>query len=143
MSREFEHSIEIPVNRDFAWEYWTNVANWMFDTSVETVALDGPFEAGANGVTKPRGLTPIQWKLVEVEAPSAALIEIPLPDAAARFRWSFEDAATSGVRITQRVTLEGARAADYEQAMAGLVGGIPQGMQKMAEVITKAAAERR
>src|SRR5262249_38619758 len=142
MAREFEHSIEIPVPRDFAWDYWTDVANWVFDTSVESVTIDGPFAAGAKGVTKPRGQSPVEWKLIEVEGHSGAIIEIPLPGAAARFRWRFEDTADGGVRITQFVTLEGERAADYEHAMEGLVNGIPQGMRKMAEVITKAAADQ-
>src|SRR5262245_33854265 len=112
MDREFEHHVEVQVGRDFAWRFWTDVANWAFDPSVESVELDGPFAAGAKGVTKPRGQAPIEWRLVEVQDRSGALIEIPLPGATISFRWRYEDAAGGAVRITQRVTLKGERAAD-------------------------------
>jgi hypothetical protein len=39
MAWEFEHSVECQVSRDFAWRFWTNVANWTLDTSVESVTL--------------------------------------------------------------------------------------------------------
>ena len=142
MVREFEHSVECPVSRDFAWRFWTNVANWSYDVSVESVALDGPFVTGAKGVTNPRGGEPVEWRLVEVQDRCAALIEIALPGATARFHWRYEDAAGGAVRITQRVTLEGARAADYAEGMAMLESGIPQGMRKLAEVMARAAAEQ-
>ncbi|MGH9834184.1 MAG: hypothetical protein ACREBD_29945 [Blastocatellia bacterium] len=142
MVREFEHSVECQVSRDFAWRFWTNVANWTFDTSVESVTLDGPFAAGAKGVTKPRGQEPVEWRLTEVQDRSGAVIEVALPGVTVRFRWRFEDAADGGVRMTQRATLEGERAADYAEAMSQLEWGIPQGMQKMAEVITQAANEQ-
>ena len=142
MVREFEHSIECPVSRDFAWRFWTDVSNWAFDVSVESVTIDGPFAAGAKGVTKPRGGDPIEWRLVEVQDRSAATFEIALPGATTWFYWRYEDAAGGAVRITQRVTLEGARAADYAEGMAMLESGIPQGMRKLAEVMARAAAEQ-
>jgi hypothetical protein len=142
MVREFEHSVECPVSRDFAWRFWTDVSNWTLDVSVESVTIDGPFAAGAKGVTKPRGGDPIEWRLVEVRDRSAATIEIALPGAITRFYWRYEDAAGAAVRITQRVRLEGDRAADYSEGMAMLEKGIPQGMQKMAEEMTRAANER-
>jgi len=142
MVREFVHSVECPVSRDFAWRFWTDVANWTHDISVESVTIDGPFAAGAKGVTKPRGGDPVEWRLVEVQDRSAALIEIALSGATIRFHWRYEDAAGGGVRITQRVTLEGDRAADYAEGMAMLESGIPQGMRKLAEVMARAAAEQ-
>jgi hypothetical protein len=93
-------------------------------------------------VTRPRGQAPIEWRLVEVQDRSGALIEIPLPGATISFRWRYEDAAGGAVRITQRVTLKGERAADYSEGMAMLESGIPQGMQKMAEVMIRAANQQ-
>ncbi len=138
----FEHSVECPVSREFAWQFWTNVDNWMFDVSVESVALDGPFVAGTRGVTKPRGQEPIHWRLVEVQDRGGAVIEIALPGATVSFIWKFEDVANGGARITQRVLLEGERAGDYAAGMKELEQGIPQGMRKMVEEMSKAASER-
>src|SRR5262249_57494185 len=84
MVREFEHSIECPVSRDFAWRFWTDVANWTHDVSVESVTLDGPFAAGARGVTYPRGGSPVEWRMVEAQDRCAALIESALPGATAQ-----------------------------------------------------------
>ena len=137
---EFEHSIECQVGRDFAWSFWTNMDNWaIVDPAVEWARLDGPFIAGTKGITKPRGADPNEWKLTEVEEGSRAVIEIAAPGATVKFYWSFVDLTVSGVRITQKVTLEGDRAADYEEGMKVLEKSIPLGMENLVEAIVKAA----
>jgi polyketide cyclase/dehydrase/lipid transport protein len=140
----FEHSIECPVGREFAWRFWTDVANWpVVDSSVEAVRLDGPFAAGAKGVTKPRGMPEVEWRITEVEDGISARIEIPAPGAVMKCFWAFEDTASGGSRMTQRVHMEGEKAADYV-AMVGpdLERGMPQAMSKLAEEMTRAANER-
>jgi hypothetical protein len=140
----FEHTIECAVGRAFAWRFWTDVANWpVVDSSVEAVRLDGPFVAGAKGITKPRGMPEIEWQVTEVETGSSARIEIPAPGAVLKCFWAFEDAASGGSRITERVYMEGEKAADYV-AMLGqeLERGIPQAMSRLAEEMTRAAREQ-
>src|SRR6266571_4992649 len=61
----FEHSVQAHVTPEVAWAFWTDVRNWRFDPSLESVELDGPFAAGARGVTKPRGGEPIEWSIRE------------------------------------------------------------------------------
>src|ERR1051325_8517387 len=64
----FEHTVQTPVNREFAWQFWTDVANWaVVDASVESVQLNGPFAAGTSGTTKPRGLDLVEWYIREVQ----------------------------------------------------------------------------
>lgn len=47
----FEHSVECKVDRNFAWQFWSNVSNWAeVDSSVEIAALDGPFQSRAKGL---------------------------------------------------------------------------------------------
>ena len=82
---KFEHSVECQVSRDFAWQFWTNVDNWVLDPSVESVKLNGSFAAGTKGTTKPRDLDPVDWQLTEVQDRSSAVIEIPAPGAIVRF----------------------------------------------------------
>lgn len=139
MEWEFAHSVECPVSRESAWQFWTHVDNWLFDPSVEAITLDGPFAAGTVGTTKPRGLDPINWQLVEVQDGHRAVIEMNLPGAVIMFRWQFEELPNAATRITQRVTLEGERAADYMSGAAELEKGIPEGMGKLAEEIINAA----
>ena len=139
MSWTFEHAVECPVSREFAWQFWSKPENWLFDTSAESVTLDGPFAAGSHGTTKPRGGDLIHWQLVEVEDGHRAVIEIVLPGAVVRFHWRFEDLPNAATRITQRVTMEGERSADYMAGAAELEKGIPEGMARLGEEIVKAA----
>jgi Polyketide cyclase / dehydrase and lipid transport len=140
MSWIFKHAVVCAASRAFAWQFWSNVENWLLDTSVEAITIDGPFAAGTRGTSKPRGGDLINWQLVEVEDGRRAVIEIPLPGAVVRFDWQFEDLPDAGTRMTQRVTLEGEQAADYLAGVAELEKGIPQGMQRLAAEITLAAS---
>jgi Polyketide cyclase / dehydrase and lipid transport len=138
--REFEHSIECQVGRDFAWKFWTNVDNWaVVDPAVEWAKLEGPFNSGTIGRTKPRGADPNEWKLVEVEDGIKAVIEIAAPGAMVRFHWSFADIPGGGTRMTQNLTLEGERAAEYEEGMKLLEKGIPSGMERLVEAMVRAS----
>jgi hypothetical protein len=113
---EFEHSTECQVGRDFAWRFWTNIDNWaVVDPAVEWAKLEGPFIAGTKGRTKPRGADPNEWKLAEVEEGKRAVIELAAPGATMKFHWSFADLPGGGVRLTQKITFEGERAAEYEE----------------------------
>jgi hypothetical protein len=136
----FEHSVECPVTREFAWRFWTNVSNWKLDADVESVELNGPFAAGTHGVTVSRSAGRIEWRLVGVQAEAGAVFEIPLPGAIVQFRWTFEDLG-GHTRMTQRASIGGEQALSLVNAMAGLEGGIPAGMQKLCETMAKAAAE--
>ena len=137
---EFEHSTECQVGRDFAWRFWTNIDNWaVVDPAVEWAKLEGPFIAGTKGMTKPRGADANEWKLAEVEEGKRAVIEAPAPGATMRFHWSFADLPGGGVRMTQKITLEGERAAEYEEGMKLLEKGVPFGMEKLAEAMLKEA----
>ena len=140
---EFEHTVECQASRDFAWAFWTNVANWeVVDPAVEAVELDGQFAAGAKGVTKPRGSDPVEWRVMEVEDRRRALIEMPAPGAVLRCLLMFEDSPNGGTRITQRMSLGGERAEDYAWIGAEMEKGMPEGMRRLAEAIDKAANER-
>lgn len=139
MSWKFEYTVDCPVSREFAWQFWSNVENWALDVSVESVTLDGPFAAGITGTTKPRGGEVINWQLIDVQDGHSAVIIINLPDAVVTFRWWFEALPGVATRLTQQVTLEGAGAANYLAGVAELEKGIPLGMQKLAEEIIKAA----
>jgi hypothetical protein len=130
----FEHSVQARVTPEAAWAFWTTVSNWAFDTSLESVKLDGPFVAGGKGVTTTRGGQAIEWRIREA-SPGHALIEMPLPGALVAFRWTFVP-DKCGTRITQRVTLSGPGADQHVGvAESQLAVGIPEGMRKLVEVM--------
>jgi hypothetical protein len=140
MSYEIEHIIECPVSRDFAWQFWSNIENWAaVDPAVESVKLNGPFAAGTKGTTKPRGSSPTEWELIEVQKDKSAVIELSVPGAVLRFLWVFESTTSGRTLITQRVMLEGERADDYVAEMRGLEKGIPEGMRSLVQGMVRAA----
>lgn len=140
MAERFEHSVECPVDRDFAWRFWTNVENWAaVDSSVESVTLEGPFAEGSKGRTKPRGLPPAEWELIEVVEGRRAVIGVEVPGAVFTFRWVFERTPAGGTRITQRVSVAGERAAEYKGAVGEFARGVPAGMRSLADAMAKAA----
>jgi hypothetical protein len=141
---EFEHSVETPASRDFAWRYWTDVANWAFDTSIEWVRLDGPFASGTAGATKSPGLDTVHWVLKDVRAEKEATVEMTFAEAIMRFHWRFEDLAQGGTRMTQRATLTGSNTESFIETIAPeFERGIPQGMQRLATEITLAEQRQR
>jgi len=134
----FEYSVHCEVTVEFAWNFWTNVKNWAFDSDIDSVEIDGPFAAGTRGFTNSKSSGRIEWCIVEVRA-GRAVIEFPLSGAVGRFVWTFED--TSGfTRITQHCTLQGEQADAYVKAVAaGLEAGIPAGMKKLCRKMEDAA----
>jgi hypothetical protein len=131
----FEHSVECKVERAFAWQFWTDISNWpLLDPSVESAVLEGPFQSGAKVSTKARGGEPIHGRLENVQDGRGATVVIPVPGAALRCAWKFEDFGIRKTRITQKASIEGERALDYVPTAAPeLEKGIPAGMQKLAE----------
>ena len=139
----FECSVDTPVSRAFAWQFWTNVANWAaVDVSVEAVQLNGPFAAGTSGTTKPRGQDLIEWHIREVTDGHRAVIEIPAPGAVLKCVWLFADAPNGGTLITQLASLEGEQAVIYESTVGQqLEMGIPQAMGRLIEEMARAAGQ--
>lgn len=137
----FEYSINCGVTVEFAWSFWTHVNNWALDADVESVEIDGPFVAGARGVTNSKSSGRIEWQIVEAQA-GRAVIEFPLSGALGRFFWAFEE-TVGGVRITQRCALEGPQATAYAKRFGpSLEAGIPAGMKKLCITMEGAARTR-
>jgi len=136
----FEYSVECSVTKEFAWRFWTDVSNWRLDSEIESVELRGPFARGSQGTTITRSAGRIEWRLADVHPETVAVVEIPLPGAIGHFRWTFEDLGAR-TRITQRVSIAGERASSLIDEMAsGLESGIRAGMQRLSEIMARAAA---
>ena len=135
----FEHSVDCKVSAQFAWDFWTNVNNWTLDPDVESVVIDGPFQAGTRGFTNSKTSGNIQWRIIEVCAGNA-VIEFPLSGAVGRLAWTFEDVGGS-TKITQRCTLQGEQAYAYAKAVAAsLEAGVPAGMKRLCTAMEHATA---
>ena len=134
---EMTHAVETNAGPAFAWNYWTDVANW--DDPPAKFELDGPFASGSRGTTRLPGQEPLEWIIREVTPPNAATIEMQLDGATLSFEWRFVGLADGGTRLTQRIVLKGQRADKYlSHVKAAFTANLPDGMNKLAKAMANA-----
>jgi hypothetical protein len=137
---EMTYSVETDASPAFAWNYWTNIANWA-DPPAE-FELDGPFASGSRGTTRLPGQEPLHWLIREVLPPEAATITIELQGAALSFQWRFDGLSDRRTRITQRVALQGENAGAYvSQVESTFPSTLPDGMDKIAAAMANSEAK--
>jgi hypothetical protein len=145
MTWELKHSVIANANRQTVWAWHSNVDNWVrFEgDAVESITLDGPFQAGTHITTKMPGQEPRVSTLSDVEPPCRSLIQMALPEAVLRFAWTFEELSDRQTRMTQHITLEGPKAEAYVPMMEEYFApNIGKGMERIAEEIERQADER-
>jgi hypothetical protein len=139
---QFEHSAKSAATKESVWPRYVDVANWC-DWSVEGVEwsrLDGPFEVGSTGKSKPPGRLPAgSFRLDAVVPDEMYRSETKLPGARLLFEHIIEP-DEGGVTITHRATLDGPLARLWLPALRkSIEGGLPPGVERLAAM---AAAER-
>ena len=135
----FEYSIDCNTSRQFAYRYWTDIANW--NDPPARFELDGPFEVDSRLTTTLPGQT-YHSIISHVDPDRAATIEMQLTEGVLSSRWEFEDRTESRTRITQRLILSTTNASLVAQATL-LEQTTPGGMNKLVAAIERAFNERR
>ena len=74
MAWHFEHSAESAASGADAWQRYVDVEHWNAWSrgGVEWSRLDGPFEVGTTGTSKPPGFPASRFRLTAVEPSMAA-----------------------------------------------------------------------
>jgi hypothetical protein len=140
---ELKHSVIANAHRQTVWEFVSHIDNLarIEGDAVESMTLDGPYQAGSKGTTKMRGQEPIHWRLAEVEPPRRTVTEVELTEAVVRFTWTYEELPDGRTRLSQHIVLEGPGAEAYVPFMEEhIVGNLPKGMEKLAEEVARYAA---
>jgi len=140
MDWELKHSVIADVGCQAAWAWYSNVDNWirLEGAGVESITLDGPFQAGTHITTKMPGQEPTCSTLIEVEPPTRVVTEIKLSDAVLRFIWTFDALSERQTRLTQRMVLDGPNSEAYVPLMEKyFVPNIAPGMERMADDMAK------
>lgn len=135
-------SVEVDVPPRFAWEFLTNIANWV-DPPAE-FELDGPFAPGTRGTTRMPGQPPRSWVITDVQPESSFTSEMLLEEGASFIAIRRFDALPNGRTMwTQRLELCGENATTYvEGCKAGFEPTLEPGMKRIAERMAEARSHR-
>jgi uncharacterized protein YndB with AHSA1/START domain len=145
MPWELKHSVIADAPRETVWEFVSDIDNLarVEGDAVESMTLDGPFQAGTRGATKVRGQEPTHWRLTVVEPPERATYEMELSGAVLRFAWTYEDLTGGRTRMSQHIMLEGPGAGAYVPLVEQyLAPNAVQGMERLAEEVVRYAGGR-
>jgi hypothetical protein len=135
---EFQYSIEVNAECEFAWRFWTNVDNWRELEPGVVFELDGPFAPGTHGRTTMPGQEPRRWLIRTVDPGRSWTQEMSLPGASFMVSMQFEELVNGRTRITQRLWLEGDGAGAFLDAVRLFETTTPDGLKRIAAVIEKA-----
>jgi hypothetical protein len=130
----FEHSAESSAAPEAVWRRYVDVEDWCHWSrhGVEWSRIDGPFEVGTKGKSKPPGSPALRFKLVAVEPDEMFASEVRLPGGRLRFEHVIEP-RESGSRITHRVELNGPLAFLYARTVRqSTERGLPDGVDRLA-----------
>ena len=82
MTWSFEHSADSGGSASEVWSRYLDVEHWsQWSPGVQWSRLDGPFEVGTSGRSKPPGFPAVAFRLAAVERESMFATESWLPGA--------------------------------------------------------------
>src|SRR4051812_44598394 len=138
MAWSFGHSAESAASPQAVWRRYVDVEHWSEWSrhGVEWSRLDGPFEVGTKGKSKPPGMPAATFRLVEVEPDSRFVSELRLPGGRIRFEHEIEP-LEDGSRITHRVSVSGPLAPLHARIVRkGVERGLSDGVDRLAALAT-------
>jgi polyketide cyclase/dehydrase/lipid transport protein len=130
---EFEHSVETSAGAQAVWALWSEVDRWVeWDTSVQKVTLDGPFEVGSSGIMHIEGMPPLAFRLTEVLPGVGFTDETAIPGGVVRFGHRLEPVGDR-VRVTHWVEVDGPG-----EMGPVIVEDVPEAMEALVRLAEKA-----
>jgi len=134
-------SVDVEVPASFAWQFMTDVRNWS-DPPAE-FTIEGPFTAGAHGVTRLPGQPDRGWTIQAVIPGRAYTVHTALAeDAFVLFHWHFDPLPDRRTRLTQRLELHGGDAASYiDDIRSAFEPNLEPGMQRIARMMRSRALQ--
>lgn len=126
----WNHSVTTTATPEQVWALYADVQRWLeWDSGLEAVTLDGPFQSGSTGTMKVQGQPPLSWSLLEVDQNTWFTDVTEIPGVATLTFGHRIQPLPTGARVTHEVRIEGPAAAqlgpmvtaDTPEAMAQLV----------------------
>jgi hypothetical protein len=133
---QLEESVDATASPAVAFRYWTNPDNMAADPGIERVETDGPYRRGMRGTTHLTGGGTTEWVVADIDPERCVVIDMTLRDATLRIELRFESRNGGGSVITQSMSLFGANAAEYLDAVrAGFESSLGDGMRAVRDRI--------
>ena len=108
---EYEYRLETSAAPEALWRHWADMASWpQWNDGIETITVDGPFEAGTVFTMTPPGEEPIRMRLTEIKPGESFTDEMDAGDFVVRTEYRLEPASETpsglrppGARLTRIV----------------------------------------
>jgi uncharacterized protein YndB with AHSA1/START domain len=103
-----EHTAETATRPEAIWRVLRDLDQWAaWDTSMEWVRLQGPFQVGSEVVMKPKGQEPITSVIVEATENRVYADQTDMGEVTLRFSHTLEPLASGGTRVVHRLEITG------------------------------------
>lgn len=110
---EYEYAADTPTPPAAVWRVLREVDGWAsWDTSMESVRLQGPFEVGSRVVMTPIGQEPITSVIIELAENEVYADETRMGEAILRFSHTLHALPDGGTRVVHRLENSGPAADD-------------------------------
>ena len=114
-----QHSIQTTATPAAIWRVLVDVPGWKrWNRGIETIELDGPFEAGTWFTMKPPGQAPLRSRLVDVRANEAFVDETRVGDLVVTVAHRLEPLGAGRTRVTYEVEAAGPEASEVGPVVA-------------------------
>jgi uncharacterized protein YndB with AHSA1/START domain len=103
-----EHTAATAASPEAVWRVLRDLDQWAsWDTSMEWVRLQGPFQVGSEVVMKPKGQDPITSVIVETTENRAYADQTDMGEVTLRFSHTLEPLEGGGTRVAHRLEITG------------------------------------
>jgi uncharacterized protein YndB with AHSA1/START domain len=103
-----EHAAETATSPEAVWRVLRDLDQWAsWDTSMEWVRLQGPFQVGSQVTMKPKGQDPITSVIVEATKNRVYADQSDMGEVTLRFSHTLQPLAGGGTRVIHRLEITG------------------------------------
>jgi uncharacterized protein YndB with AHSA1/START domain len=103
-----EHTAETATSPQAIWHVLADLDQWAtWDTSMEWVRLQGPFQAGSQVTMKPKGQDPITSVILEASENQRYADQTDLGEVTLRFSHTLQPLQGGGTKVTHRLEITG------------------------------------